>query len=116
MPLPYVATLFFNLPSLHSPYLGRHQNGSQQRTVTRTRRLSLEPDDRYQNQTTVARARRPSLEPDDRYQNQTTITRARQPLPEPDDHRQSQTTITRTRRQQLASEHYKRFNRLIESK
>src|SRR5437016_228369 len=38
--LPYVATLFFNLPSLHPPYLGRHQNGSQQRTVTRTRRLS----------------------------------------------------------------------------
>src|SRR5437016_14236197 len=50
--LPYVATLFFNLPSLHPPYLGRHQNGSQQRTVTRTRRLSLEPDDdRRSNQT-----------------------------------------------------------------
>src|SRR5437016_7330844 len=49
--LPYVATLFFNLPSLHPPYLGRHQNGSQQRTVTRTRRLSLEPDDdRLSNQ------------------------------------------------------------------
>ena len=47
----YVATLFFTLPSLHPPYLGRHQNGSQQRTVTRTRRLSLELDDgRLNNQ------------------------------------------------------------------
>src|SRR6266700_6237551 len=43
-----------------------------QTTVTRTRRLLLEPDGHYQNQTTVARTRRPLLEPDDRYQNQTT--------------------------------------------
>src|SRR6266704_407833 len=35
------------LPSLHPPYLGRHQNGSQQRTVARTRRPSPELDDRY---------------------------------------------------------------------
>ena len=49
--LSYVATLFFLsiLPSLHPPYLGRHQNGSQQRTVARTRRPSPELDDRRQN-------------------------------------------------------------------
>jgi len=44
----------FTLPSLHPPYLGRHQNGSQ-RTVTRTRQPSPEPDDRRQNQMTVDR-------------------------------------------------------------
>src|SRR6266403_288500 len=49
----YVATLIFTLSSLHPSYLGRHQNGSQQRTVARTRRLLLELDDRRQNQTTV---------------------------------------------------------------
>src|ERR1700722_16658464 len=43
VPLPYVATLFFTLPSLYSPYLGRYQNGSQQRTVARTRRPLPEP-------------------------------------------------------------------------
>jgi len=39
-------TLFFTLPSLHPPYLVRHQNGSQQRTVARTRWPSPEPNDR----------------------------------------------------------------------
>ena len=50
-------------PSLHPSYLRKHQNGSQQITVSRTRRPS-------QNQMTVARL-------DDRYQNQTTVARTR---------------------------------------
>ena len=50
----YSHLIFFTLPSLHPPYLGRHQNGSQQRTVARTRRPLPEPDDdRCQNQTTT---------------------------------------------------------------
>src|SRR5580658_1383019 len=91
----FLGSHLISYPSLRPPYLGRHQNGSQ-RTVVRTRRPSLEPDDRRQNQTTVARTRRPSPEPDDRRQNQTTVARTRRPSPEPDDRRQNQTTTVRT--------------------
>src|SRR6266566_2027611 len=49
-------------PSLHPSYLRRHRNGSQQRTVARTRRPSPEPVDRRQNQSTVARSRRQPFE------------------------------------------------------
>src|SRR6266700_631669 len=83
-------------PSLHLSYLRRHRNGSQQRTVARTRRPSPEPDDRRQHQSTVARTGRPSPEPDDRRQNQSTVARTSRPSPEPDDHRQSQTTTVQT--------------------
>src|SRR6266566_2858408 len=56
-------------PSLHPSYLRRHRNGSQQRTVARTRRPSPEPVNRRQNQSTVARTRQPSPEPDDNRSN-----------------------------------------------
>src|SRR5437016_10362116 len=84
--LPYVATLFFNLPSLHPPYLGRHQNGSQQRTVTRTRRLSPEPeeDDRNQHQTTTTdKTINPSTEskPDSEEHKKTTVRMNRHRTP-----------------------------------
>ena len=76
-------------------------------TECRDHRDVLEPDDHRQNQTTV-------LEPDDR-------PRTRRPSPEPDDRRQNQTTVTRTRTrtrrrpiERPASEHYERFNQLID--
>ena len=47
---PYIATLFFTLPSLHPSYLGRHQNGSQQRTVTKTRRPFEQPASEHYKQ------------------------------------------------------------------
>ena len=75
-PYIYLGSHLIFYPSLHPLYLERHQNGSQ-KTVVRTKRLSPEPDDRYQNQTTVARTRQPSPEPDNRRQNQTTIARTR---------------------------------------
>jgi hypothetical protein len=83
-------------PSLHPPYLGRHQNDSQQTTVAGARRPSPELDDR-QSQTTVVRARRLSPEPDDRRQSWTTVVRARRPSSELDDRRQSWTTVAGAR-------------------
>src|SRR6266576_1714647 len=62
-------------PSLYPSYLRRHRNGSQQRTIARTRRPSPEPVNRRQNQSTVARTRRPLPEPDDnRLNNQPVST------------------------------------------
>ena len=56
---PYIhpgSHLYF-YPSLYPPYLGRHQDDSQQTTVARARRPSPSPDDRRRSQMTVARAR-----------------------------------------------------------
>src|SRR6266436_4796633 len=58
---PYIATLFFTLPSLHPPYLAERQPA----------------EDRRQNQTTVVRTRRPSSEPGNRCLNQRTVVRTR---------------------------------------
>src|SRR6267142_4362685 len=62
---PYVATLFFTLPSFLTSSLPREVPERQP------------AEDRCQNQTTIARTRRPSPEPDDHRQNQTTVARAR---------------------------------------
>ena len=50
---PYIATLFFTLPSFLTSSMPREAPEQQPE------------DDRRQNQTTVARARQPLLEPDD---------------------------------------------------